>query len=76
MRHAFNKKTEKDHDLDRNDNRFGRRMHKFSNSAYRSAKQDAFLTGRDAIDAAETDQAFIDSLNVPSFAAIAEQGRR
>lgn len=65
MRHAFNNKAKKDHDLDRGDGRFDRRVHMFANSAYRNAKQHGFATGRDVIDSVETDQEHIGSQNVP-----------
>lgn len=74
MRHAFNDKASKDHDLDRSGDRFDRRTHKFANSAYRSAKQRGFATGRDVIDSLETDQDFINSLNMPSYLDVVKQG--
>lgn len=76
MKHAFNSKSKKDHDLDSADNRFDRRVHKFANSVYRSAKQRGFSAGGDVIDSIETDEEFINSLNMPSYAAIVELGKR
>jgi hypothetical protein len=76
VKHAFNSKARKDHDLDGADNRFDRRIHKFANSAYRSAKQHGFTSGCDVIDSVETDEEFINSLDITSHVAIAELGKR
>lgn len=76
MRHAFDGKVNKDHDSDIDDKCFARRAHKFANSAYRNAKQDGFTIGHDQIDSLEADVASINSLDMPSYTATAEQGKR
>lgn len=76
MRHAFSAKGKNHNNEGDSDSRFDRHVHMFANSAYRNAKQHGFLTGRDVLNSVESDQEFIDSLNMPSYANIAAQGRK
>jgi hypothetical protein len=76
MRHASVTKSKNYDNQGDIDSRFDRRVHMFANSAYRNAKQRGFSTGHDVLKSVETDQEFIDSLNMPSYASIAKQGSR
>ena len=76
MRYAFSAKDKSHVNESDLDSRFDRHVHMFANSAYRNAKQHGFLTGRDVLNSVESDQEFIDSLNMPSYANIAAQGRK
>lgn len=75
MRHASVAKIKSHHNRDDSDSRFDRRIHMFANSAYRNAKQRGFSNGRDVLQSVESDQEFIDSLGMPSYASIVSRGR-
>ena len=76
MKHEFNAKGKSHVNENDPDSRFDRHVHMFANSAYRNAKQHGFLTGRDVLNSVESDQKFIDSLNMPSYENIIAQGRK
>jgi len=73
MRHQSDAKSKSHGNQDDSDSRFDRRTHMFANSAYRNAKQRGFLTGNDVLQSIETDQEFIDSLNMSSYTNITKQ---
>lgn len=68
-------KSEEQGSVHETDHRFDRRSHLFANSAYRSAKQRGFLTGDDVLKSIESDEEFINRLNIPSYASLSKLGK-
>lgn len=76
MSHGSETRT-KEQDIAREvDNHFDRRSHLFANSAYRNAKQRGFLTGYDVLTSIESDEDFINRLNMPSVSNLAKLADR
>ena len=68
-------KSEEQESVHETNHRFDRRSHLFANSAYRSAKQRGFLTGDDVLKSIESDEEFINRLNIPSYASLSKLGK-
>ena len=75
MRHAAGDKNKQQGNSRESDSFTDKHARVFANSAYRDAKQRGFLTGNDVLKSIQTDEEFINSLNMPSFASIAKLGR-